>query len=272
MLFVCPKCRGELFASDTGVFCERSHSYDRSKYGYYNLLLSSVGGIHGDNREMVEARRAFLDGGFYQPLCDKVSELVLKHTKKHGAILDAGCGEGYYTEAVEQAVTERDGRAEIIAFDISKEAIRRMKKRCISTVGAVASCYSMPIGDGVIDTVVNIFSPMAAEETHRVMKHGGKFIVAAPDKEHLFGLKSVLYDTPYKNAVSEDAPPGFFEVERHRVKYSLTLTSQSDIHNLFMMTPYAYRTPAAGRQRLSELSTLTTEVDFTVFVYEKRKM
>jgi 23S rRNA (guanine745-N1)-methyltransferase len=74
------------------LVCSRNHSFDRAKEGYFNLLLS-VGGIHGDNKEMVEARRAFLEGGYYSPLATAVTELVLKYTDKHGQILDAGCGE-----------------------------------------------------------------------------------------------------------------------------------------------------------------------------------
>ena len=36
-----------------------------------------------------------------------------------------------------------------------------------------------------------------------------------------------------------------------------------------MMTPYAYRTSREGRERLAELTSLTTEVEFYLFVYRK---
>lgn len=270
MFFVCPKCKKPLTKKIGCAVCSDGHSYDESKYGYYNFLLSQVGGVHGDNKEMVEARRSFLEGGYYSPLAEAVTELVIKHTRSGGQILDAGCGEGYYTERIHRAVTERDGEPHIAIFDISKEAVRRAKRRIPTAEACVASCYSMPIADGSLDTVVNIFSPLAEGEVHRVLKPEGKFIVAVPDAEHLFGLKSVLYETPYKNVIQEKAPEGFSEVERVRVRYTITLDTKEAIHSLFMMTPYAYRTNEAGRRRLDAMESLVTEADFTVFVYQRK--
>ena len=80
MNFVCPKCANPLTEEGGSARCKNGHSFDKAKAGYYNLILSSVGGTHGDNRDMVEARRDFLDTGAYKPLADKVSELVIKHT------------------------------------------------------------------------------------------------------------------------------------------------------------------------------------------------
>ena len=78
--FVCPKCRGALVPLDGGVKkCAAGHSYDRARAGYYNLLLGSSGGDHGDNKMMVEARRAFLAGGYYSPLAERVAALVAEH-------------------------------------------------------------------------------------------------------------------------------------------------------------------------------------------------
>ena len=101
MNFICPKCKGALTVTDGGVAkCPLGHSYDRAKEGYYNLLLSSAGGVHGDNREMVQARRAFLDTGAYLPLARRVAELASEHTPDGGLLLDCGCGEGFYTHTI----------------------------------------------------------------------------------------------------------------------------------------------------------------------------
>ena len=75
MKFVCPKCMRPLVVGERGVAtCSGGHSFDRARDGYYNLLLSNAGGTHGDNREMLEARRRFLDTGAYKPLADKLSD------------------------------------------------------------------------------------------------------------------------------------------------------------------------------------------------------
>ena len=93
MHFCCPNCMGKLNISDKVALCERGHSFDRARGGYYNLLVGNTGGVHGDNKEMVLARRAFLGGGYYAPLANRIAELVATHTEPGGCLLDAGAGE-----------------------------------------------------------------------------------------------------------------------------------------------------------------------------------
>ena len=72
MLFCCPKCGLALEEKGNVTSCKNGHSFDRAKGGYYNLLLSNKGGVHGDNKDMVLARRAFLGAGYYAPLAERV--------------------------------------------------------------------------------------------------------------------------------------------------------------------------------------------------------
>ena len=209
MRFICPKCKEKLNILEGRCACVNGHSFDRARGGYYNLLLSGSGGVHGDNKEMVLARRAFLGGGYYEPLAKRLASLVLLHTKEGGCLLDAGAGEGYYTDTIERALYERDGTSDVSAFDISKDAVREIAKKNPRISLAVAGSYHMPIADAEFDTVINTFSPLAPEETCRVLKSGGIFIMAIPGEEHLYDLKSVIYDTPYKNTVGDTALSGF---------------------------------------------------------------
>ena len=195
MLFVCPKCAGKLNIEEKRCVCPLGHSFDKSRGGYYNLLLSNVGGTHGDNKEMVLARRAFLGGGYYEPLAQGLARQVLLHTQKGANLLDAGAGEGYYTDIIERALTERDGESNVCAFDISKDAVREIHKKNPRISLAVAGSYHMPIADESFDVVVNTFSPLALDETRRVLKKGGIFIMAIPGEMHLYDLKKVIYDT-----------------------------------------------------------------------------
>ena len=270
MNFICPKCKGALTVTDGGVAkCSLGHSYDRAKEGYYNLLLSSVGGTHGDNREMVMARRAFLDTGAYMPLARRVAELAAEHTPDGGLLLDCGCGEGFYTHIINETAKNANKTLHIHGFDISKDAVRLAAKRDRDLSLAVASSYDLPIADSTFDTATNVFSPLALEETLRVLRAGGVFIMAIPAERHLFGLKSVLYDTPYLNEVEPDELRGFELISREKIAYDRTLDTPEKINALFMMTPYAYRTPTAGRARLDALTSLTTEIEFYLFTYKK---
>ena len=269
MRFCCPNCGGKLNICDKTARCSSGHSFDRARGGYYNLLLSSSGGIHGDNKDMVLARRAFLGAGYYAPLADRLSRLASEYTPANGCLLDAGAGEGYYTDKIESALLARDGASDVSAFDISKDAVKEIGKKNPRISLAVAGSYHMPVADGEFDTVVNTFSPLALSETLRVLKSGGIFIMAIPGEMHLFDLKSIVYDTPYKNVVEDSRLEGFELLLDEPISFVMKLERAEDIRNLFMMTPYAYRTRAEGRARVEALKTLDCTADFHIFVYKK---
>ena len=269
MRFVCPKCGEKLNINGKTATCSAGHSYDRARGGYFNLLLGNSGGVHGDNKEMVLARRAFLGEGYYAPLARWLGGLALEFTPKDGCLLDAGAGEGYYTDVVERALFDRDGISDVSAYDISKDAVREISKKNPRISLAVAGSYHMPIADSEFDTVINTFSPLALDETRRVLKTGGHFIMAIPGEMHLYDLKSVIYDTPYKNQVADTALEGFELVMDEPLSYKFRLDTSEKIQNLFMMTPYAYRTKPADRDKVFALKTLDCTADFRVFVYKK---
>ena len=276
-MLICPKCRGKLNISDASAVCVAGHSFDRSKEGYFNLLLGAGGGTHGDNAEMIKARREFLEGGFYEPLAGRLSALAAEYAPDAEAVLDAGCGEGYYTQHIAEGYRKMRGGIgsealpRVYAFDISKEAVKRACKRMkdISCGFAVASSYAMPISDGSVDLLVNTFSPLAIEECRRVLRVGGIFLMAIPAEEHLFELKASVYDTPYKNTVDSPEIEGFRLLLADRLKYTMALDGRESIKSLFMMTPYAYRTGAVGRDRVAALSRLDCTAHFMIFVYER---
>lgn len=270
MLFVCPKCKSTLSVLPDGrAVCESGHSYDRAKEGYYNLLMKNSAKAHGDNKEMVLARRTFLNTGAYLPLANKLFEAIEKHIENCAFLLDAGCGEGYYTDYIERRLSESGRSVSVFCFDISRDAVRYAAKKNSSFCSAVASSYDMPIADGSVDILLNVFSPLALSETSRVLRRGGKFIMAIPAENHLFGLKKVLYEKPYKNTVDDSALSGFRLLSEERVEYKLSLQEKEQISSLFMMTPYAYRTPPSARERLLSLDNLETEIEFIVFTYER---
>lgn len=264
MKFTCPICLCAMAQSGGVARCERAHSFDKSRFGYYNLLVGR-GGAHGDNKDMVAARRAFLASGEYAPLARRIASLAAERTAG-GVLLDAGCGEGYYTAFVKRAL---GGAATVLAFDISKDAVREAARISAADEYAVASSYKIPLSDGGADTVINIFSPLALDEMRRVIRPGGTFIMAIPGEEHLFGLKAAIYETPYKNELGDTEIPGFKLISRDELRYALTLDSPEKIRSLFMMTPYAYRTGERGRAAVQALASLECEAHFYVLVYER---
>ena len=92
---------------------------------------------------------------------------------------------------------------------------------------------------------------------------------AIPGRDHLIGLKEVLYDTPYLNDEKEPQTEGFKVIERIRVQGEISLDSREDIDALFRMTPYYYHTPSRGMKRLEERDSLSTPIDFVIIAYKK---
>ena len=70
---------------------------------------------------------------------------------------------------------------------------------------------------GWADVLLICFSPFAQEEFLRVLRPGGRLIYAVPGPEHLFQMKAVLYEKPYKNPVQEVEYPGFEAVGEREV-------------------------------------------------------
>ena len=105
MNLICPICGEVLRKCEKEYVCENRHSFDIARQGYVNLLtVQQKKSLHpGDTREQVLSRRAFLEGGFYEPIVNALCETA-KELGAEGPILDVGCGEGYYCTRLAKAL------------------------------------------------------------------------------------------------------------------------------------------------------------------------
>ena len=116
---ICPLC-GQTLATGTSPWrCPNGHCVDVARQGDVNLLpVQQKHARHpGDTPAQVAARKRFLDAGFYAPIRDTALALLQPHLPPRPSLLDAGCGEGYYSAALAQAL-----HAELWGVDISKDA------------------------------------------------------------------------------------------------------------------------------------------------------
>lgn len=268
MQFICPVCGQALVQEQNSFKCENRHSFDRSKYGYVNLLMSqrSSAKHSGDDKLMVKARTAFLDKGYYDPLRDAVVGEVVKYRSEIKKILDVGCGECWYTAAVFNALG-----ADTAGIDISKDALIAGAKRCHELSLAVASVTKLPVADSSVDLVMNMFAPVCEKEFARVLRNGGFLLRAVVLEHHLFGLKQAVYENPYENPPPDIETVGFEILNRCDIKYRIKLDSNEDIVNLFKMTPYYYKTSREDQQKLNELNSLETEIGFGLILYKRKE-
>ena len=267
-ILICPICGSSLFREEKSYFCTgaKKHCYDISAQGHANLCPGKATG--GDDTRAVRSRTEFLNLGHYKPISDKICE-ILSDLNTSSAVIDAGCGEGYYTNNI----ALRTG-AQVYGFDLSKEAIisasKSAKRQGLSNSRFfVGGIYNLPICDGGADVITNIFAPCAEGEFCRALKDGGRLIIVAAGKNHLYGLKRAIYDEVHTNEERADLPQNMKLESEYTLSYSISLQSAEEIQSLFSMTPYSYRTSEKDMKKLYALTSLETEVEVNIYVYRK---
>lgn len=268
-IWICPVCGERLSVNGRSLVCKKNHSFDLAKSGYVNLLPVSRKRTRdpGDNSLMVKARRNFLGKGYYKPMSDRLCEAVSSVFPQNGVLFDAGCGEGYYTKNVFDALSKNGKSPEIYGADISKCAVDAAAKYCKGAEFAVGSVFHLPVAQKSCDVLMSLFAPYCGEEFRRVLKPEGKMILVIPGRKHLWGLKKAVYDTPYENEVRDYALEGFEFMGKEKVDYEISLGNAEDIQNLFAMTPYYYKTGRQEQSRLEALNELHTEISFEILQY-----
>ena len=275
MTVLCPVCQTPITTTEDGGVCRKGHRFDRARSGYMHLLPANRKHAKnpGDDKLMVDARRKFLDKGYYRPLADTVSRLAsewlanLPHQTP--CVLDAGCGEGYYTTLLYDALCQRGMEPDILGVDISKLALDKAAKRQKAIFYVVASVFHLPVPDACCDLLCSLFSPYCSEEYQRVIRPGGAMLLVIPGENHLWELKQAIYERPYKNQVKPFALEGFTLLDHMQVHDIIYLAEHNDIENLFKMTPYYYKTSEQDQARLLGRGELTTQIEFEVLLYRK---
>lgn len=270
-IFRCPVCKQALLQDEKRYVCPSGHSFDRSSAGYVHLLPANK--MHskdpGDDKGMAAARNRFLSGDYYRPLCDAISQLAVQYAPDATSVLDSGCGEGYYSAALYRTLTSKGIPITMGGVDLSKHALRWAAKREKHVEFAVASVYDLPVPDTSVDLLVNCFSPLALEEFLRVLRPGGIYMYVVPGARHLWQMKETIYEKPYLNTEKETPYNGFTYLTVHSVDDTIHLPNSQTIFDLFQMTPYYWKSPKDGVERLKNLDCLETEISFRIHVFRK---
>lgn len=265
MNYVCPLCNEPLNNQDKTWLCSNNHRFDCAKEGYVNLLpvQKKRSKDPGDNKEMMFARREFLNKGHYQLLSDRVNELALLHCPEASQGLDIGCGEGYYTHRLSAAMPEMA----IQGLDISKSALKYASKRYKQISFCVASAFEMPLKDDSFDFMLRIYAPSLDEELRRVIKAGGCLMTVSAGKNHHFALKELIYDEPKHHISDSSHIEGFELIHRENLESQLVLSDESDIEHFLNMTPYSWKLTADQKSALIK-DGLRCELDFKIEVFK----
>ena len=265
MELICPVCGEKLNRQDRSYVCPNRHSFDMARQGYVNLLtVSQKHSLNpGDTREQVLSRRAFLEAGYYAPILRTLIETA-KELGLTGPIVDVGCGEGYYSAQLAQALG-----AELMGFDISKEAVRCAAAKYKGPTWLTATAAHIPVESGSVQLVTSLFALTLPEEFSRVLAQDGYYFQVLACQDHLLGLKSIIYDElKFKEKDSVPELPGFELQKSIPIRFTFTVEGEQ-IQNLFSMTPHVFRIGKEGAARLNNTQILTDTASCVLNVYRK---
>lgn len=194
----CPVCSGPLGCAGGGpaprrLSCPSNHSFDAARQGYFNFLVGKGTPFEPDSAAMVEARVNFLSHGHYRPLAEAVAAAVVPVLAgEHPAVLDSGTGTGHYLRAVLDAAAAMGRPSAALGLDISKFALRRAARLNPEALNVVWDIWRpLPLADSSVDAVTVIFAPRNAAEFARVLRPGGRLVVATPRPGHLSAIAAV---------------------------------------------------------------------------------
>ncbi|AOA59446.1 putative RNA methyltransferase [Acinetobacter larvae] len=266
----CPVCKATLQQQGQSWRCSQNHSYDVAKQGYINLHV--VQHKHskqpGDTSEAVQARRAFLATGCYQPLQQAVLAAIQDlQTEGNGVtrILDIGCGEGYYTAAM------RDVVQHCIGVDIAKRAVQVAAKTRQDVTWVVGTGATLPVLDHSLDLCSSLFSPIPVDEIVRVLKPKGYLLVVRPAAEHLYAMREALFEMVNLHEPDKIIAPlaaDFALCQQREIRADLLL-NQQQLKDLIAMTPYAYKAKAERRAALESMSSFALTACFQIYILQK---
>jgi SAM-dependent methyltransferase len=272
-LLTCPFCSLPLSVVGNTFSCANAHSFDVAREGYVNLLRKK---LPGDTKEMLVARRQFLEQDYYQPLSDRLNELVYAHLSTAAPkVLDAGCGEGYYLGRLQRLLAEKQPaiQGEYVGVDISKEAIRLAARRYCECCFAVANLKERFVfADGTLDILLNIFAPHNVEEFTRVMASGALLILVIPGPAHLLQLRHELHllniEEQKQQRVMEQFAQSFKLLTTSTLHYTLRMDNTA-LTQLVMMTPNFWHLSSEIRQAMISMHELQTEVEFICMLWQR---
>lgn len=234
-LLRCPLCGGAFSRRENSLVCGKRHTYDVARQGYVNFVPGQKEMFY--KKELFESRAKVFEAGVYAPVVRRLGEAIARHVKaEKPVLLDAGCGEGYYTKAVcpDREMTR-------IGFDLSKDAVKLAAKGPKTAAFFAADLKNIPLRDHSVDVLLDIFTPANYAEFARVLAPGGVVMKLAPRSGYLGQLRALAGDKlrhqEYDGSdVERYVHEKMIVAAQETITYTIAVTQETAYH-LARMTP-----------------------------------
>jgi len=234
-LLRCPLCGGAFSLKEKSLVCEKRHTYDIARQGYINFVPGQKEMFY--KKELFESRAKVFEAGVYTPVVARLSDAINQFMPgENPVLLDAGCGEGYYTKNIcDQRPMAR------IGFDLSKDAVRLAARGKHPARFFAADLKNIPVKDSAVHVLLDIFTPANYAEFARVLAPDGILIKLAPRSGYLRELRALAGGSLRRKTYDDG------DVERYAhekmnilaqkaITYTLPVTQETAWH-LARMTP-----------------------------------
>ncbi|GAB3189306.1 putative RNA methyltransferase [Nesterenkonia suensis] len=254
-----------------GLACPSGHRFDAARQGYVNLLVGRGSAATPDSAAMIMARERVQDAGLFSELTEVLVRLADRWLAPGAGsadlLLDCGSGTGYHL----RSLLDQRSSARGVALDLSPAGLRRAARDPRTLALAWDLWRPLPLADGTVDLLLDIFAPRNVEEYARVLSPGAAALVVTPRPRHLHelaghGLLSMQSDKlPDLRAQMRRC---FSEPVAHQVVTSRVPVSPESACDLVMMGPAGHHRQAAevaARIAASQVAEVTIDLDVTVW-------
>ena len=289
----CPLDGLALAPGPHGLACPAGHNHDVSARGYADLLpvARRPSRAPGDDRTMVLARRTVLERGLFAPVADAAVGAALDAARgldaAPGALVDAGCGEGWYTVRLARAFADASDGAfarasgddpaaavPTLGCDISRAAVRAAARRTATPRPgdpgwAVANNARLPVLPGSAGLITSLFGFETWSAWAALQRPGQVVVTAHAGANHLVELRRIVYDEVRAREpgfAPAAAAAGYEIAAERRARCEAGVAEPGLARAVLAMTPHAHRVGAARRAspdldaRLDALGALSLDV------------
>jgi 23S rRNA (guanine745-N1)-methyltransferase len=226
------------------LLCPRGHSFDIARSGYINLLQPQERRSKkpGDTAAAAAARRRLHDRGVTEPLLHAIAEMMA--ASPADIVLDAGCGDGFYLGSL-AGLAGFDAHG----VDISTPAVDAAARRYPGCEWIVSNADRfLPYAGSSFSIVLSITARMNSGEFRRVLRAGGRLIVALPAPDDLVELRGAGRDRVARTV--ETFARDFTLADRRRVTTAADLDAAA-VQDVLLSIYRPMRTQPAEAMRVT---------------------
>ncbi|MCC0649788.1 putative RNA methyltransferase [Clostridioides sp. ZZV15-6598] len=269
-VFKCPLCKEDMITIDkNSMVCINNHCFDISKKGYVNLLNSNTKTIY--DKELFESRHEIYNSKVYDNLTEELKYIIHNYTldKNINYILDAGCGEGYFSNKLYED-KNINNRCKLIGIDIAKEGISMATRGENEVIWCISDLSNLPFKDNAFGVILNILSPANYKEFTRVLSDDGIIVKIMPESNYLKEIRTNIQGNIKNSDYDNKNIVAVFKkhlnvVYENRINYKTDI-SILNLMNLVKMTPLTSTLDEEEILKLIESGISNITIDLRVMV------